>query len=162
MTAKKKPIPNPAAALALVALLAAASGPARADDVVRHPMGNFPISSAVEVPPGYGTIYVSGVLPDPADKAIDTEAQTRSELKKIAGELAAIHLGLGDIVQMHVYLVADPKTGKMDFPGMMKAYREFFGTAAQPNLPARAAVQVQALALPGMLVEIEAVAVRKP
>lgn len=144
------------------ALWLAAVSPALADGVVRHPAGNFPISSAVEVPAGYSTIYLAGVGPDPADKAVDTEAQTRSEIKKLAGELASMHLGLGDIVQMHVFLVADPKTGKMDFAGMMKAYREFFGTPTQPNLPARAAFQVTAMALPSMLVEIEAIAVRKP
>jgi enamine deaminase RidA (YjgF/YER057c/UK114 family) len=130
--------------------------------VVRHPMGSFPISAAVEVPPGYATIYLSGVGPDPADKAVDTETQTRSEIVKLSKELTAMGLGLGDIVQMHVYLAPDPKLGKMDFPGMMKAYKEFFGTKAQPNLPARAAFQVAGLALPTMLVEIEAIAARKP
>jgi enamine deaminase RidA (YjgF/YER057c/UK114 family) len=154
---------NPASALLLAAALFAAPAiSARADGVIRHPMSNFPISSAVEVPAGYATIYLAGVGPDPADKAVDTEAQTRSEINKLANELAAMHLDLGDIVQMHVFLVADPKTGKMDFAGMMKAYREFFGTPAQPNLPARAAFQVSAMALPSMLVEIEAIAVRKP
>jgi enamine deaminase RidA (YjgF/YER057c/UK114 family) len=40
------------------------------------------------------------------------------------------------------------------------AYRESFGTAAQPRLPARTAVQVSALPIPGALVEIEVVAAR--
>lgn len=155
----KKPTPSLAAALVFAAT---AVTPAHADGVIRHPMSNFPISSAVEVPAGYSTIYLAGVGPDAADKAIDTESQTRSELKKLSTELASMHLGLGDIVQMHVFMVADPKTGKMDFAGMMKAYREFFGTPSQPNLPARAAFQVTAMALPSMLVEIEAIAGRKP
>jgi enamine deaminase RidA (YjgF/YER057c/UK114 family) len=42
----------------------------------------------------------------------------------------------------------------------MAAYREFFGTAAQPNLPARSVMQVGALVAPGWLVEIEVTAVR--
>jgi len=63
---------------------------------------------------------------------------------------------------MHVYLVGDPKKdGKMDFAGMMEAYKQFFGTDQQPNKPARSTVQVAALALPGALVEIEVIAVRK-
>ena len=151
---------KPTASLAAALLFATTA--AHADGVIRHPAGNFPISSAVEVPAGYSTIYLAGVGPDPADKAVDTESQTRSEIKKLAAELASMHLGLGDIVQMHVFMVGDPKTGKMDFAGMMKAYREFFGTPSQPNLPARAAFQVTAMALPSMMVEIEAIAVRKP
>ena len=88
----KTPI-NPASALLLAAALFAAPAiSARADGVIRHPMSNFPISSAVEVPAGYATIYLAGVGPDPADKAVDTEAQTRSEIKKLANELAAMHL----------------------------------------------------------------------
>ncbi len=135
---------------------------AQAAEVVRHPVANFPIAASVEVPAGYSTIYLSGVGPDPADHATDTESQARSEIKRIAGELAALHLGLGDIVAMHVFLAPDPKTGKMDFAGMMKAYKEAFGTTAQPNLPTRAAFEVAGLAGPGMLLEIEVIAVRKP
>ena len=43
---------------------------------------------------------------------------------------------------------------------MMRAYRKYFGTEAQPNLPARSAFQVAGLAAPGMLVEIEVVLAR--
>ena len=39
-------------------------------------------------------------------------------------------------------------------------YREFYGTAAQPNLPARSVMQVAGLVVPGWLVEIEVIAVR--
>ena len=49
----------------------------------------------------------------------------------------------------------------MDFEGLMKAYSRHFGTATQPNLPARTTVQVVALPMPGALVEIEVVAARK-
>ena len=38
--------------------------------------------------------------------------------------------------------------------------REFFGTAAQPNLPTRSVMQVAGLVAPGWLVEIEVMAVR--
>ena len=66
-----------------------------------------------------------------------------------------------DVVTRTVFLVGDPATGgRMDFAGLMEAYREQFGTAAQPNLPTRSAVQVSALANPGWLVEIEVTAVR--
>jgi enamine deaminase RidA (YjgF/YER057c/UK114 family) len=42
----------------------------------------------------------------------------------------------------------------------MEGYTQFFGTEAQPNLPARSVVQVAGLANPGFLVEIEVTAVR--
>ena len=156
----------PAAMLASALLTSGAD----AADLVRHATGKFPIATSVEVPPGYTTIYVSGMGADVADKTAapmtlaaygDTETQTRSALTKIQAALADLHLTFADVVQMHVYLAPDPKLGKMDFAGLMKSYTQFFGTAAQPNLPTRSAFQVAALANPGWLVEIEVVAVRK-
>ena len=141
-------------------------------DIVRTPMSNpaAPIAAAVTVPPGYTTYYISGALADPADPKApegsaarmgNTEAQTASILAKMKTSLAALGLTFGDVVQAHAYLVADPATGKMDFAGLNKAWSAEFGTAAQPNKPARAAVQVAALVLPGALVEIEFVAAKK-
>jgi enamine deaminase RidA (YjgF/YER057c/UK114 family) len=70
---------------------------------------------------------------------------------------------MGDVVMMRVLLVGDPaKGGKMDFPGMMESYKTFFGTAEQPNKPSRITSQITALVQPGMLVEIEVQAARKP
>ncbi|MCQ8240819.1 RidA family protein [Rhizosaccharibacter radicis] len=158
--------------LGLIAAAAFLTAPAGAQEnaVVRHPAEKFPIATAVEVPPGYTTLYLSGMGADVADKNAkpmtlaaygDTETQVRSALGKIKAQLAALHATPGDIVNMHVFMVADPKTGKMDFPGLMKAYKEMFGTTAQPDLPTRSAFQVAALANPGWLVEIEVIAVRK-
>ena len=65
-------------------------------------------------------------------------------------------LTFGDVVQAHVFLAGDPaKGGKMDFAGMNSSWFKEFGTAAQPNKPARAAFQVAALAGRDALVEIE-------
>jgi enamine deaminase RidA (YjgF/YER057c/UK114 family) len=50
---------------------------------------------------------------------------------------------------------------KMDFAAFMSQYRQFFGTKEQPHKPARSAMQVAAFALPGALVEIEVIAVRR-
>ena len=66
-------------------------------------------------------------------------------------------------MQAHVFLVGDPaKGGKMDFAGMNSSWLKEFGTAAQPNKPARATVQVASLVGSTDLVEIEMVAVKKP
>jgi enamine deaminase RidA (YjgF/YER057c/UK114 family) len=70
-------------------------------------------------------------------------------------------VGFGDVIKMTVFLVGDPQLGgNMDFEGFMKAYTRYFGTAEQPNLPARSAVQVAGLAGEGMLVEVEVVLAR--
>jgi enamine deaminase RidA (YjgF/YER057c/UK114 family) len=91
----------------------------------------------------------------------DTRAQTKSVLDRIEAALRSIGLGLGDVVRMQVFLVGDPdKAGRMDFEGFMAAYTERYGTAAQPNLPARSVMQVAGLVNPGWLVEIEVTAVR--
>ncbi len=137
--------------------------------VTRTYEGSFPIASTAVVPPGYETIYVSGMVPDVSHPDADkgslaaygtTEEQTESVINKIDAALKVQGAGLGDVVSMHVFMAADPATGKMDFAGMMKAYSRHFGTADQPNKPTRAAMQVAALAAPGFLVEIEVVAVK--
>jgi enamine deaminase RidA (YjgF/YER057c/UK114 family) len=42
----------------------------------------------------------------------------------------------------------------------MAGYTQFFGTAEQPNKPARSAVQVAALVAPGALLEVEVIAAK--
>lgn len=117
------------------------------------------------------TLYVSGQLPvatiptDPAkgSKPIiegDTKTQTISTLNVIQGILKEQGLGMGDIVQMRVYLVPDPATGKLDFIGMNDAYKQFFANNEQPNKPVRATIQAGALVVANALVEIEVVAVK--
>ena len=51
---------------------------------------------------------------------------------------------------------------KADFAAMNKVWGNEFGTTVQPNKPARATDFVQALVTPGVLLEIEFIAVRKP
>ncbi len=156
----------------LLALLPAAS--VYADDVVRYPLlggSKFPIARAVEVPAGTELIFHSGMTPSPKDPSApkgtaqywgDTETQALSAFNNIKASLDQMGLGFGDVVKMTVFLVADPasKDGRMDFQGFMEAYTQFFGTPAQPNLPARSAVQVANLAAPGMLVEVEVILAR--
>jgi enamine deaminase RidA (YjgF/YER057c/UK114 family) len=91
----------------------------------------------------------------------DMETQTTSVLNQIKATLEQLGLGMGDIVKMTVFMAADPsKDNKLNFPGLMAGYSKFFGTAEQPNKPARSAVQVAALVAPGALLEIEVIAVK--
>ena len=139
-------------------------------EVIRHktPGSDFPIARAVEVPGGATTVYVSGAVPQPADATLDaasaeawgdTKTQTISVLKGIEATLKDLDLTMGDVVKMQVFLVA-PEGAAADFSGFMEGYTQFFGTEAQPNLPARSAMIVDALVHPRWLVEIEVTAVR--
>ena len=155
-----------------VASLLLTTAAASAQQIKRTPIPNssFPISVAVTVPANAETIYFSGVLPEVADAAApkgtpaaygSTETQTLSVLRRLQAALAAEGLNFGDVVSLRVFLVGDPKLdNKLDFNGLNTAFGQFFGTAAQPAKPARTALQVAALPLPGALVEIDLVAAR--
>ncbi len=130
-----------------------------------------PATAAIATAVWHGdTLYVSGQVPDPVKPAAqgspavyapDTRTQSENVFRKIEGILKEQGLGMADVVMMHVYLVGDPAMGgKMDFAGMMAAYTQHFGSAAQPNKPARSTVQVASLVAAGALVEIEVIAVR--
>lgn len=144
--------------------------PAHAGDIVRRPLGDFPIASSIVVPAGTELVFLSGTLadvarPDAAAGSIerlgDTETQAASVLGKLAKELAASGLTMADVVKMNVFLVGDPgKGGTMDFAGLMKAWGRHFGEPSEGKLPTRTTVQVVALPIPGALVEIEAIAAR--
>jgi enamine deaminase RidA (YjgF/YER057c/UK114 family) len=160
-------------AIALAAALSALAGAALAQPagVTRiYGAPTAPIATSASVPAGYQTIYLSGLTPSPTTPPAagaapvygDTEAQAESVFTKIEAALAAQGATAGDVVSMHVFLVGDPaQGGKMDFGGMMKAYLRHFGTAAQPNKPTRTTVQITSLVGPGMLVEIDCIAVKK-
>jgi 2-iminobutanoate/2-iminopropanoate deaminase len=99
-------------------------------------------------------IYVSGQVPvDPATQQLvsgDVRQETRQTLINIMRILEGCGAALGDVVKCQVFL-ADSK----DFAAMNEVYAEFFGEAK----PARTTV-VTAFAIPGIRVEIDAVAYR--
>jgi enamine deaminase RidA (YjgF/YER057c/UK114 family) len=118
------------------------------------------------------TVYLSGTMAAvdyQGDKAKgtlagykgDTKAQAIGAIKSIEAALKEVGLGLGDIVQMQAFLAGDPaKGGMMDLDGWNEAYRQYFGTAEQPNRPVRATVQVAHLVLPTGLIEIMVIAAK--
>ncbi|MDE1156469.1 MAG: RidA family protein [Acidobacteriaceae bacterium] len=148
-------------------LLAASAG---AQTTVKHiqPDEKMPIATGVWAGDTY---YLSGQVASPANADAvakgaapvygDTQAQALSVFTKIQASLRAQGLEMKDVVKMTVFLVGDPaKGGKMDFPGLQASYTRFFGTAEQPNKPARSAVQVAGLVVPWGLLEVEVIAVR--
>jgi enamine deaminase RidA (YjgF/YER057c/UK114 family) len=147
-------------------LLIGAAGSASAQMVERiyPPYPGVSIASATGVPSGYMTYYLSGALPSPIGATAngqppvygDTAAQTRSVLDNLKAVMDKLGVGYGDVVAAHVYL--DPKA---DVGAMNKVWSTEFGTAAQPNKPARATVYVHALVVPTALLEIEFTVVKR-
>jgi len=154
-----------------VCITAAAAVAASASALAQSPTHIQTERSAIATAVWAGSsLFISGTAPSPvtpADRAKgtpaaygDTKAQAVSVLGKIEALLKEQGLTMGDVVMMHVYLVADPATGKMDFAGMNAGFTQFFGTAAQPDKPARTTVQVAGLVGGGALIEIDAVAAK--
>ncbi len=80
------------------------------------------------------------------------EAQTEQVLENLAAVLAAGGLGMDDVVKTTVFL-----TRAEDFAAMNTVYRRHF---SEP-FPTRSTVVVAALARPGLVVEIEAIALQQ-
>jgi enamine deaminase RidA (YjgF/YER057c/UK114 family) len=126
------------------------------------------ILKGVIIPSGYETFYLSGQLADPIDPARketvedfgDTKTQTVSTLRKIKALLESKGYAIRDVVKMQAFLAADPKLGKIDFAGFNAGFREFFGSADNPDTVARSTFQVANLVAPQFLVELEVTAVR--
>lgn len=154
------------ASLAAVALAASANA-AEINRITNPPPAL--ILGGVIIPPGAEMFLLSGQLASPIDPAKtdsieaygDTKTQTVSTFRKIKAVLEKQGYAMQDVVKLTVFVTGDPKLGgKMDFAGFNAGYREFFGTAENPNLVARSTVQVAALAGPNYLIEIEAVAAK--
>ena len=162
----------------IVAALAALAlpGTVSAAGIVRHTNPPpAPILMGVTIPAGAEVVMLSGQLASPVDPTKpmspaltmddfgDTKTQTVSALAKIKAALGKLGYTMSDVVKLTVFLAGDPKLGgKMDFGGFNAGYKEYFGTPENPNLVARATVQVAALAGPAFLVEIEATAAKAP
>jgi reactive intermediate/imine deaminase len=99
-------------------------------------------------------LFISGCAPVDGDGNLvggdDVTAQTRQVLANIGEILEAGGASIADIAKVTVYL-----TDIGDRQAVNVARKEFFGSAR----PASTLVEVSALAIEGMKVEIEAVAV---
>ena len=100
------------------------------------------------------TVYVSGqAAVDGQGKLVgagDVVAQTRQVLENMKLALAAAGATLDDVVKVTVYL-AD----RDDRPRVNEVRKEYF----KANKPASTLIEINRLAIEGMLVEIEAIAV---
>jgi 2-iminobutanoate/2-iminopropanoate deaminase len=152
---------------------AQARKPARKTGAVKKAAARRPVAAAtkpVDIDPGWtwddrlpfvqgkqigNLIYVSGqVALDREGKLVgegDIQAQTRRALENVKTVLAAAGAGLHDIVKLNSYIT------------VASLYREFSETRSQifgNHRPASTVVVVSALAFPGLMVEIEAIALK--
>ena len=101
------------------------------------------------------TIYVSGQVAYNASGTLvgegDMKAQTRQVFNNIKAVLAAAGARMEDIIKINSYI-----TDASKFMDMLAVRSEIFGA----NPPASTAVVVSALAFPGLLIEMEAIAVK--
>jgi 2-iminobutanoate/2-iminopropanoate deaminase len=68
-------------------------------------------------------------------------------------------MSLSDVVMFRATLAPDPTRGnKIDMEGYTRAYRQYFGSADQPNKPTRATFQAPVIVVPHLYVEIEVIA----
>lgn len=160
--------------LLLSLALAATTVPASAEVVRIKRNPSAIILDAARVSAGTDLVFVSGQLPSPVDAAKpmsevksveemgDTKAQTISVLGKIKDILATQGFAMSDVIKLTLFIAADPRTGKMDFTGANEGFKTFFGTAENPSTVARSTFQVAALVGPYYLIEIEAIAAKKP
>jgi enamine deaminase RidA (YjgF/YER057c/UK114 family) len=120
--------------------------------------GNPAFTWAVRVPAGYDTVHVggqNGVGPDGAVVGPDTGSQTRQALANLRTCLEAAGAELTDVVRWTILAVE----GSSMHEGLA-AFGEVWPREAPP--PAITVAFVSGLAVPGALVEIEAVAAVPP
>ena len=79
------------------------------------------------------------------------KAQTRQVFRNIKAVLAAAGAKMEHIIKINTYITDGSK-----FMDMLEARGDVFGN----NLPASTAVVVAGLAFPGLLIEVEAIAVK--
>ncbi len=97
-------------------------------------------------------LFISGVMPVDAEGRVvggDAVTQVRQVFKNMAAILKAAGAGFGDVLKVTVYL-----TDVADRPRINPVRQEVFGKTR----PASTLIGVKELALPGMKVEIDAVA----
>jgi enamine deaminase RidA (YjgF/YER057c/UK114 family) len=122
-----------------------------------HPEGLAPSPSythAVEVRGGR-TVYISGQISLDAQGRLvgagDFEAQARQVFGNLALALASAGMTFGHVVRLGIYMT------DLSHLATMRRIRDEYINTAQP--PASTLLQVAGLALPGLMFEVDAVAV---
>jgi 2-iminobutanoate/2-iminopropanoate deaminase len=111
-----------------------------------------PISHYADAVLAGGVLYVSGIVPVDADGAVvegDVVAQARQVFATMRKVLDAVGAAPADVAKVTVYLL-----DMDDRPRINPVRQDFFGASR----PASTLVEVSRLAVPGALLEIDAIA----
>ncbi len=138
-----------------LSLSLAVAGCASAAPVFSNPTSE-PLGPYSQVAEAGGLVFVSGVIAvDPTSgqfSAANIQDQSRQALSNLDAMLVSQGLSREDVVKTTVFL-RDPA----DMRGMNAVYAEFFGA----HRPARTTVPGADWGTPNILIEIEAIAVRR-
>jgi 2-iminobutanoate/2-iminopropanoate deaminase len=111
-----------------------------------------PISHYTDAVKAGGLLFCSGIVPVDAEGTVvgeDAPAQARQVFRNMELVLRAAGCGFEDVVKVTLFLL-----DVADRAAINPVREEFFG----PSRPASTLVEVPALAVPGALLEVEAVA----
>lgn len=127
-------------------------------DAPGHPaVRALPAAGAIEIPPGVTLLHLAPEIPGGPG---DTQVQSRVALDAIAGRLARLGLGLGNLVRLQVALAPDPRhADTADRAGFEAAWHETLGNQSTVR-PLLSILHVMGLGAPDRLVAIEATAAR--
>lgn len=148
---------NTFALFSIIGGIALMSGNAAAQlaptNIIRDPTGGY-THRTVEIPPGSRVLYISGQTATDNKGFTPPDAETQADVTyaKLVKSLEDAGMTIKDLVKTNVYLV-----NPSDIGAIAKAGAKYNPGGKQ----AGTLVYVKALALPEVLVEIEAVAARK-
>jgi enamine deaminase RidA (YjgF/YER057c/UK114 family) len=120
---------------------------------IRNPHSDYRKRS-VEIPPGSRVLYISGQTATDENGQTPPDAETQADIV-YAQVVEALHdadMDVGDVVKTNLYM-----TNPADIGAIMTAHGKYFGG----HVAAGTLVYVSALALPKVVLELEAVAAKQ-
>jgi enamine deaminase RidA (YjgF/YER057c/UK114 family) len=120
---------------------------------IRNPHSDYRKRS-VEIPPGSRVLYISGQTATDENGQTPPDAETQADIV-YAQVVEALHdadMDVGDVVKTNLYM-----TNPADIGAIMTAHGKYFGG----HVAAGTLVYVSALALPEVVLELEAVAAKQ-
>ena len=122
-------------------------------NIIRNPHGDYRKRS-VEIPPGARILFISGQTATDENGQTPPDAETQADVvyARIVESLRDAGMDVSDVVKTNLYM-----TDPADIGAVMKAHGKYFGD----HVAAGTLVYVSALALPEVVLELEAVAAKQ-
>lgn len=137
----------------LIATVIGTAAMAQSTNISRNPTGGY-TQRSVEIPPGSRILYISGQTATDADGNTPPDADTQADIVygKVGQTLKDAGMDWSDVVKTNLYMV-----NPSDIMSIVKA-----GAKHNPDgVQAGTLVYVKALAVPEVLLELEAIAAKK-